>query len=42
MQVDDHGGEGEATTPTEQRSQEFCADDNGLNYSFFVLEHDNL
>ena len=42
MQVDDHGGEGEATTPTEQRSQEFCADDNVLNYSLFVFEHDNL
>jgi hypothetical protein len=40
--VDDHGGEGEATTPTEQRSQEFCADDNVLNYSLFVFEHDNL
>jgi hypothetical protein len=34
--------EGEATTPTEQRSQEFCADDNVSNYSLFVFEHDNL
>ena len=42
VQLDDHGGEGEATTPTEQRSQEFCADDNVLNYSLFVFEHDNL
>jgi hypothetical protein len=40
--VDDHGGEGEATTPTEQRSQELCADDTVSNYSLFVFEHDNL
>jgi hypothetical protein len=42
VQVDDHGGEGEAPTRTEQRSQKFCADDNGSNYSLFVFEHDNL
>jgi hypothetical protein len=41
VQVDDRGGEGEAPTPTKQRSQEFYADDNGLNYSFSVFEHDN-
>ncbi len=40
--VDDHGREGEATTPTEQRSQELCADDTISNYSLFVFEHDNL
>ncbi len=40
--VDDHGGEGEATTLTEQRSQELCADDTVSNYSLFVFEHDNL
>ncbi len=40
--VDDHGGEGEATTLTEQRSQELFADDTVSNYSLFVFEHDNL
>ncbi len=42
VQVEDYGGEGEATTPTEQRSQEFCVDDIVSNYSLFVFEHDNL
>ncbi len=40
--MDDHGGEGEATTPTAQRSQELCADDTVSSYSLFVFEHDCL
>jgi hypothetical protein len=35
-------GEGKAPNPTAQRSQEFCADDNGSNYVLFVYEDDNL